>query len=173
MSMSGHQSPKAKIVSWLTPPAWIKSLGPFDTDPCCPPAMPWPTATTMYSEKDDGLKQPWLGRVWLNPPFAAKEWPKWVERLADHGNGIALIPARTETREFVRLVWGRADAVCFVRGRPHFHRACGTRAPFNSGAPIVLIAYDGAPGLRETNSHRLVRAGLGTCTLLWEGRESA
>ena len=45
MSMSGHQSPRAKSMTWLTPPAWIEALGPFDMDPCCPPVMPWPTAT--------------------------------------------------------------------------------------------------------------------------------
>lgn len=29
----------------------------------------------------------------------------------------------------------------FLRGRPHFHYPDGRRAPFNSGAPIVLLAY--------------------------------
>lgn len=127
-------------MTWLTPPEWIKALGPFDTDPCCPSAMPWPTAGFMLTEREDGLVTPWAGRVWLNPPFG-QEWPAWVERLAEHGNGIALIPARTETREFYRLVWERAAAVCFVRGRPHFHYPTGERAPFNSGAPIALVAY--------------------------------
>lgn len=142
MSMSSHQSARAKSVTWLTPPEWIKALGPFDTDPCCPPVMPWPTATTMYSEAQDGMAQPWNGRVWLNPPFGAREWPRWVERLAQHGNGIALLAARTETREFHRLVWGKADALCFTGPtRPHFHHADGARAKANSGAPIVLIAY--------------------------------
>lgn len=138
--MSGHQSPAMKSDTWLTPPEWIEALGPFDLDPACPPVMPWPTAATMLSEAQDGLQTPWEGRVWLNPPFG-QEWQRWVEKLADHGNGIALIPARTETEAFYRLVWGRAHAICFVKGRPHFHRACGTRAPFNSGAPIALIAY--------------------------------
>ena len=155
MSMSAHQSPRMKSATWLTPPEWIKALGPFDTDPCCPPVMPWPTARIMLNEAQDGLAMLWQGRVWLNPPFG-QEWPQWVEKLADHPpGGIALIPARTETEAFYRLVWGRADAICFVKGRPHFHREDGERAPFNSGAPIALIAYG-----RE-NVEALRRADLG------------
>lgn len=158
LSLSAHQSARAKSVTWLTPPEWIEALGPFDLDPCCPPVMPWATAARMFTEHDDGLAQPWEGRVWLNPPFG-REWPAWVEKLADHGNGIALIPARTETEAFYKLVWGRARAVCFVKGRPHFHRACGTRAPFNSGAPIALIAYGAGniTALRRANLGVVVR----------------
>lgn len=155
MSMSSHQSAAMKSDTWLTPPHWIEALGPFDTDPCCPLEMPWRTATTMiYGENSDGLVEPWDGRIWLNPPFG-QEWPDWVEKLADHGNGIALIPARTETREFYRLVWERAHAVCFVKGRPHFYTRGGHRAPFNSGAPIALIAYG------SENVAALERAALG------------
>lgn len=158
MSMSGHQSPVMGSDTWLTPPEWIKALGPFDVDPCCPPAMPWPTARTMYHAAQDGLKQVWKGRVWLNPPFG-KQWHQWVERLAQHGNGIALLPARTETEAFYRLVWDLADAICFVRGRPHFHKADGKRAPFNSGAPIALIAYgaDNITALETADLGRVVR----------------
>lgn len=151
--MSGHQSPVMKSDTWLTPPNWLTQLGPFDLDPCCPPDMPWRSAVKMLTEVEDGLAQPWNGRVWLNPPFG-KEWPAWVEKLADHGNGIALIPARTETEAFYRLVWRRADGICFVKGRPHFHRADGSRAPFNSGAPIALVAYG-------PNVAALGKAGLG------------
>lgn len=121
----------------------------------------------MIHPKGDGLTAEWRGRVWLNPPFG-REWPQWVERLSEHmPGGIALIPARTETADFYRLVWGRADAICFVKGRPHFHREDGTRAPFNSGAPIALVAY----GRAEVEALR--RANLGVTLLLnAEGNES-
>lgn len=33
--------------TWLTPPHIIEALGPFDLDPCCPPTMPWRTATQI------------------------------------------------------------------------------------------------------------------------------
>lgn len=94
-------------------------------------------------------------RVWLNPPFG-RAAAKWLRKLADHGNGIALIPARTETAMFTESVWQRADAVLFLHGRPHFHRPDGSRAAFNSGAPICLVAYGIA------NVVALSRSRLGT-----------
>lgn len=138
--LSGHQSARPITTSWLTPPDWIERLGPFDLDPCCPPDMPWRTATRMISLPEDGLTAEWVGRVWLNPPFD-RQVGEWLERLVQHGNGIALVAARTETKWFWHSIWCIADAVCFVRGRPHFHRPDGTRGESNSGAPIALIAY--------------------------------
>ncbi|WP_260430432.1 phage N-6-adenine-methyltransferase [Burkholderia stagnalis] len=125
---------------WLTPPEWIQALGPFELDPCAPVVRPWNTARLHFTVEDNGLAREWLGRVWCNPPFG-REAAKWLKRMADHNNGIALIPARTETAMFYESVWSRADSVCFVRGRPHFHYVDGRRAPFNSGAPICLVAY--------------------------------
>ena len=55
--------------------------------------------------------------------------------MAEHGNGVAPIPARTETAMFYASVWGAADGVLFINGRPHFHYVDGRRAAFNSGAP--------------------------------------
>lgn len=156
MSMSGHQSPRMKSDTWLTPPEILRALGAFDLDPCCPPDMPWPTAATMISPPRDGLAEPWAGRVWLNPPFGAQA-SAWLAKLATHGNGIALIPARTETRMFYAHVWGAADAVLFLRGRPHFHYVDGARAAGNSGAPIALVAYG------EDNARTLDTCGMGVC----------
>ena len=92
--------------------------------------------------------------MWLNPPFG-REAIKWLRRLVQHGNGIALIPARTETAMFYECVWNVADAVCFIKGRPHFHYVTGERAAANSGAPIALIAYG------QHNADALRRADLG------------
>jgi len=153
-SMGSHQSAKGKSVEWLTPPEILLALGEFDLDPCCPENMPWKTAGVQYTRAIDGLMADWFGRVWLNPPFGS-EAVKWLRKLADHGNGIALVPARTETAMFYECVWGRADGILFLRGRPHFHHADGRRADFNSGAPIALIAYG------QANLDALRRSGLG------------
>lgn len=151
VSLSGHQSPRMKNDEWLTPPSILQPLGEFDLDPCAPINRPWDTAKEHYTIADDGLSKEWVGRVWVNPPFGT-EAIKWMRRIAEHGNGIALIPARTETKMFYECVWGIADAVLFIKGRPHFHYVDGSRANFNSGAPICLIAYgkDNAEVLRES-----------------------
>lgn len=141
--MGGHQSAVMGKDEWLTPPELLHLLGSFDLDPCSPGSRrPWDTAKTHFSldEHGDGLLCEWFGRVWLNPPYG-REAVVWLSKLADHGNGIALIFARTETEMFFEQVWSRAAAVLFLRGRLHFHHVDGSRADFNSGAPSVLVAY--------------------------------
>lgn len=154
MSLSSHQSARMQSDEWLTPPEILRALGEFDLDPCAPTTRPWDTARAHYTINDDGLSKDWDGRVWLNPPFG-REAAAWLRKLARHGNGIALIPARTETRMFYESVWGVADAICFIRGRPHFHYVDGRRAVANSGAPIALVAYG------QINRLALRRANLG------------
>lgn len=141
MGMSSHQRPvRGATDVWLTPPEIIDALGPFDLDPCAAVGQPWDTATRHLTIEDDGLAHDWHGFVWCNPPFGP-EAGKWLDRMAEHRDGIALVPARTETRWFIRAVWSSADAVLFLHGRPHFHRPDGTRGKANSGAPIALIGY--------------------------------
>lgn len=126
---------------WLTPPHVLAALGPFDLDPCAPAVRPWNMAKGHYCiEECDGLAMPWHGRVWLNPPYGAST-AQWLRRLATHGDGIALIFARTETACWIEEVWAKADAVLFIAGRLHFHHVDGTRAAANSGAPSALVAY--------------------------------
>jgi hypothetical protein len=143
---------------WLTPKHLVDSLGPFDLDPCAPPPERrlWSTAKQHYSLPDDGLVLPWFGRVWLNPPYG-NQLGTWMERLARHGNGIALIFARTETRAFQDWVWPLASALLFVDGRISFHQS-GTGALLrDGGAPSVFVAYD--QGI-DLNAARLRDAGI-------------
>jgi len=137
--MSGHESPVAQKEEWLTPPSIVESLGAFDLDPCSPVNRPWSTASNHLTIFDDGLSVPWSGRVWCNPPYG-KKTEVWLDRLANHGNGIALIFARTETRAFFKTVWDRADALLFLKGRIRFHHVTGEQAA-SAGAPSVLVAY--------------------------------
>lgn len=111
-------------------------------DPCSPLDRPWDTARRHLTIHDNGLAQAWTGRVWCNPPYGL-EAARWLEKLAAHGNGMALIFARTETEMFFRWVWESAHSVLFLRGRLHFHHVTGERAKANAGAPSVLIAYGG------------------------------
>jgi hypothetical protein len=153
-AMGSHQSARALTTTWLTPPEIVTALGPFDLDPCAAPSpRPWPTAARHIELPEDGLEAEWHGRVWLNPPYSFAAW-KWLAKLADHGDGIALIFARTETAGFVREVWGKATALLFLHGRLHFHHADGTRAAANSGAPSVLVAYG------DDAAERLINSGL-------------
>jgi len=163
--MGSHQSARMMKDEWLTPPHILQALGEFDIDPCSPIDRPWPTAKLHYTVNDNGLAQPWEGRVWLNPPYGL-EAAKWLSKLADHGNGIALIFARTETKMFFEQVWNKADSLLFLEGRLYFHHVSGVVAKANAGAPSVLIAYGrnntgvlrscGIPGKLITLSNKLI-----------------
>jgi len=142
-AMGSHQSARAETTTWLTPREITDELGPFDLDPCAAPSpRPWSTAERMIELPEDGLAAEWSGYVWCNPPYSFAAWD-WLDKMADHGNGIALVFARTETAGFVRAVWKRATAVLFLHGRLHFHHPDGSRAQANAGAPSVLVAYGG------------------------------
>jgi hypothetical protein len=125
---------------WLTPPSIIEALGKFDLDPCAHPGQTNRTADRMIAPPADGLAEKWTGRVWLNPPYGS-ELRRWIKRLADRGNGIALVPARTEVESwFWPFIWEAATSVLFIRGRLYFLRPDGRKAG-NAGHGSVLVAY--------------------------------
>jgi hypothetical protein len=144
---------------WLTPPPILQALGPFDLDPCAPIDRPWDMARQHYTLKDNGLLRPWVGRSWVNPPYGSRAKP-FMQRLVDHGDGVALLFARTETQLFFDYVWARATALLFIEGRLTFFNVDGTPArdkegkDSSAGAPSVLIAYG------EENAEALIRSDI-------------
>lgn len=138
--MNGHYSSAMKSDTYITPKWLIDALGTFDLDPCTPPVMPWQTAGKRYTKEDDGMIQPWFGRVWLNPPYG-REAVIWNRKLSTHGNGTSLLLARTETADWFEAVWPTAHSILFLKGRIYFHDVTGKRLPANCGAAPVLVAY--------------------------------
>ncbi len=149
---------------WLTPPDLIEALGPFDLDPCAPVDRPWDTATNHLTIRENGLSRPWVGRVWLNPPFG-QEIPEWMARMSAHGNGIALVLARTETAWFQDHVFfsPTAFSVLFLRGRLTFHHADGSPARGNCGGAPVLVAYG------RDSANALLASGIKGCLVPLRG----
>lgn len=109
-----------------------QALGGIDLDPAsCEVANRFVGAARIYTQAEDGYRQPWHGRVFLNPPFS--EAGRWVRRMGaayDDGEidaGIALINAApgyqwwnalTDTRPSVllreRLVFLKADGTPYT-----------------------------------------------------------
>ena len=141
MNRGIHTKPNnGQTVEWLTPPEIVRSLGRFNLDPCAHPKQFYRTAAHMVSPPADGLAMEWSGRVWLNPPYGS-QLKTWIARLAEHGNGVALVPGRTEVESwFWPSIWDRADAILFVRGRLYFVRPDQTTQG-NAGHGSVLVAY--------------------------------
>jgi len=106
--------------TWFTPEKYVKPLGPFDLDPCTDSGRPFDIASKSceFDKGCCGLAYQWRGRVWLNPPYG-KTIGTWLERLAGHGNGIALVFARCETK-WAQKAFSTCDAIFFIKGRISF-----------------------------------------------------
>lgn len=151
MTIGSHQRCVGKSQVHITPKWIIDRLGPFDLDPCAATVRPWDCAKVNVTEERDGFSAPWGGIVWLNPPFDRYQVGRWINALADHGNGICLVHARTEAAWF-EPIWKRASLILFMADRLTFHqpdgslttvlnKKTGKRQAANSGAPVVLAAF--------------------------------
>jgi hypothetical protein len=80
-----------------------------------------------------------------------------MRKLADHGDGIALVFARTDATWFFYTVWERASGVLFLRGRITFLNLEGV-ADRTATAPSVLVSYD--RGRAGRNADSLEESGL-------------
>lgn len=115
----------------------------FDLDVASPPGgVAHIPATRFLTPVDDGLAQPWEGRVWMNPPYSAPT--AWVERFVEHGNGIALLPF-AKSDWFFNL-WC-SDEVTMV--------APGIRASRFEGGQIQMATFLAAVG--PTDVHDAVK----------------
>lgn len=154
--------------SWITPKWLIDRVGPFDLDPCACVTQPWKCADHQFTESENGLCQKWSGLVWCNPPYGNRA-KFWLDRMAEHNNGIALVFARTETKMFFSSVWPYAECLLFLRGRLTFHLPDGSRprSGANSGGPSVLIAYGS-----EAKRRLLSASDLGAVVSIDHGQKS-
>lgn len=115
---------------WFTPPEYIAAavevMGGIDLDPASTPqANTVVGAAEIFTKEDNGLLQPWHGRVWMNPPYAQPDIDRFSEKLVNEykldriETAIVLVNNATDTLWWVRM--GRvANAVCFPTGRIHF-----------------------------------------------------
>lgn len=139
MSIGRHERPnKGATDVWLTPKWIVNGFGiKFDLDPCA--ELGHEHAIKNYYT--NGLSRPWTGAVWLNPPYS--EVGAWLDKLAIHGKGVALVFARTDTK-WAQKHLHLATSVFFPAGRIHFERPCGTKAG-NAGAPSMFLGYGHTP----------------------------
>jgi hypothetical protein len=146
----GHEKPReGETNDWITP-RWVvdafNSLRGgewfFDLDPCSSMTQPWPTAKRGITVAKDGLNAKWEGTVWCNPPYGPHT-KHWVTKLARHGDGVALIFARLETKLWQDDIFPTASGFLFPRRRITFARPDGTVPKATAGAPSAFVAFGG------------------------------
>jgi len=126
---------------WYTPAEYISLvrdvMGAIDLDPAsCAEANKTIGAVKFFTQREDGLRHDWIGRVWLNPPYSRTLVPQFAEKLKNEvvsGNtteAIGVFHNTTDTRWFHSLAEVCA-AICFPNRRIKFYRGEDVAAPVN------------------------------------------
>lgn len=148
----------SESVEYYTPSEIIEAarslMGGIDLDPAsCVEAQETVRARTFYTQQDDGLKQQWEGRVWLNPPYGKigneSSQGYWAERLIveyDMGNvGAACLLTRSALGyEWYESLLDRLP-VCLFRKRVEFViPGGGTKGPSKQGVSVFYLGENRA-----------------------------
>lgn len=115
---------------WYTPSEYIEAarevMGAIDLDPASSEsAQATVKAAEYFSAERNGLNQPWHGRVFLNPPYAAQQVSAFVGKLVGEvkaervDQAILLVNNCTDTGWFHEAALSCA-AICFTTGRISF-----------------------------------------------------
>jgi phage N-6-adenine-methyltransferase len=120
-------------MDWHTPEDIIAAarsvLGAIDLDPASSDAAQATVRAARYfTARENGLRQRWAGRVWLNPPYAYPLIEQFIEKLLDELASGRVTAALLLTNNSTDTGWfqtaaARAAAVAFFSGRLHFSNA--------------------------------------------------
>jgi phage N-6-adenine-methyltransferase len=143
MITSGMMTSKTDL--WSTPQDFFDKLDAefhFTLDVCA--TKDNAKCKDFIAPEDDGLRQPWRGICWMNPPYG-NAISKWMKKAYDSAHMekdycdywactvVCLVPARTDT------AWWHDFAmkgeIRFIRGRLKFGNSKNS-APFPSAVVI-------------------------------------
>lgn len=137
--LAAHEKAKTGSTDvWLTPLNIVHTLGLFDLDPCG--ESDHLTAHKIYTE--NGLEKEWYGRVWLNTPYS--EVSLWLDKMANHNNGIALVFARLDTKWAQKTI-PKCTSVFFPARRISFLNKGRQKSKNNAGAPSMYLSFGEIP----------------------------
>ena len=135
----------SKTDLWETPQDLFDKLNnefQFTLDVCATPENA--KCDKFYTKEQDGLKHPWKGTVWCNPPYG-RGIGQWARRAlfasVSGATVVMLLPARTDTKWFHDYIYKRNNVeIRFIRGRLKFGGSKNS-APFPSMV-VVFMPHD-------------------------------
>ncbi len=145
---------------WYTPGPIIKKAcnvfgGAIDLDPASTALAQETVKARQYFDKDqNGLRQQWHGRVWLNPPYAKPLIGRFISKLLMEWNARRVSACIVLTHNYTDAMWfhdavSAADVVCFTQGRIRFHEPGGELAKPTQGQAIFYFGTEIAAFKRE------------------------
>lgn len=131
-------------------PKWIfDQLGlVFDLDVASPLGVKTHVpAKNFYTQQDNGLEQPWYGRIWCNPPFAKATL--WATRFLDHYNGVGIFP--NSNAYWSDAVWQSDAAIVKLPYKTFYERPDGTSKRIMYATYLVALGEENVFALRHSN----------------------
>ena len=123
--------------TWETPPEIFKRCDKefrFDLDVCAVPSNA--KCKRYYTPEQDGLRLPWYGVCWMNPPYG-RHIHRWMRKAYEESQRgavvVCLVPARTDTAWWHD--WAMKGEIRFLRKRVKFVGAKSC-APFPSAIVV-------------------------------------
>jgi site-specific DNA-methyltransferase (adenine-specific) len=120
-----------KSTEWSTPDSFFKPLDDiyhFTLDVAATKENA--KCANYYTEEQDGLKQPWEGVIWCNPPYGSGVLD-WIKKAISCKNKVVmLLPVKTSNATFHDYILPNAK-ITFVRGHLKFG-GYKKQAPFDS-----------------------------------------
>lgn len=137
--MRAHVHYSSATDEWPTPRDLFDELsavyGGFTLDPCTTKENA--KCTRFFTREDDGLSQPWSGKVFMNPPYG-RHIGLWVRKAWEESQKgtlvVCLLPASVDTRWWHD--YAKKGHVYFLRGRLKFGASCNS-APF----PSAIVTF--------------------------------
>jgi hypothetical protein len=130
----------AASACWYTPPEIVDAarelMGGIDLDPASDAAgNAVVRAERIFTDRDNGLRRSWSGRIWLNPPTPPKEW--WAKLSQSwaaapfHVKAVYLAYSIEQIQQ--SQLWAEREVassmlshpVCFPKRRITFYRTAG------------------------------------------------
>lgn len=127
--------------------AVIACLDKIDLDPCSNSReIPNVPAAMHYTAQDNGLLRPWVGKLFINPPFGydVEQWfsKLYLERLECRTTeAIVLWKSATETAAWKTLTQ-LSCRVCFPSSRIRFVGPSGSDGPGPTFSPALFYVGD-------------------------------
>ena len=162
-----HVTQNSGEENWYTPAIYVESArvvlgGQIDLDPASTEeANRVVMARVFYTKEDNGLKLPWYGKIWLNPPYTRGQIDSFAEKMRIEvkakrvEQAIVLVNNATETVWFQKLA-AISSAVAFPVKRIKFWSVDKASSSPLQGQAFFYIGTEKEKFAREFSKYGIV-----------------